>query len=107
MKTLHLFMKPVGTGINLRTNVDGNVLTYAAVLERNPGGPVRTWLPAELETTGGSDVLGAAQGHVIVLPSITPPATFHTTLTFSDGEVRNDTVTVNDNEPFGWRIFMT
>jgi hypothetical protein len=110
MRTLHLFMKPPGTTVTLHTSPDVNVVTYGAVLERIPGGVVTKWLPAQLESIGGSEVLGPAQGHnVIVLPVIGKggPATIETTISFSDGETREEPVTLTGNEAFGWRIFMT
>lgn len=110
MRTLHMFMKPAGTTVTLHTTPDANVLVYGAVLERIPGGVVTKWLPAELESTGGTGLLGPAQGHnVVVLPIIGSGQTakIDTTISFSDGETRQETVTLTDNEPFGWRIFMT
>lgn len=110
MRTLHMFMKPAGTTVTLRTRPDENVLAYGAVLERIPGGVVTRWLPAQLEDAGGSDILGSAQGHnVIVLPAIRPEGTasLETEISFSDGEVRRESLSLTDNEPFGWRIFMT
>lgn len=109
MRTLHVFTKPVGTTVTLQTVPDANVVAYGAALERIPGDVVTTWLPAQLEGEGGTEVLGPARGHnVIVLPAIRPGETARmgTRISFSDGEERTETVTLTDNEPFGWRIFM-
>lgn len=109
MRTLHMFMASSGTTVTLMTSPNANVVVYGAVLERIPGGVVTKWLPQELEGAGGSEVLGPAQGHnVIVLPVISPgtTATMDATISFSDGQSRTETVEMTDNEPFGWRIFM-
>ena len=110
MRTLHMFMASVGTTVTLETSPDANVVVYGAVLEQIPGGVVKKWLPHQLEGAGGvSEVLGPAQGHnVIVLPVIKgKTATMKTTISFSDGQTRTETVKMTDNEPFGWRIFQT
>ena len=110
MRTLHLFMASAGTTVTLKTDPDANVVAYGAVLERIPGGVVTKWLSQQLEGAGGSEILGPAQGHnVIVFPVIKPgtTATMDTTISFSDGQSKTETIQMTDNEPFGWRIFMT
>jgi hypothetical protein len=103
-------MADAGTTVTLKTTPDANVVTYGAILERIPGGVVTKWIPQPLEDAGGSEILGPAQGHnLIVFPVIKPGtnATMSTTISFSDGQTKNDTIQMTDNEPFGWRIFMT
>ncbi len=109
MKTLHLFQAAVGTAVRLRMSSVTGIIAYAAVLERIPGGVASTWLPQQLEGAGGSDVLGSAQGHnIITLPVIAKEGagSMRARLELSDGQGWEDAISVPDNEPFGWRIFM-
>ena len=110
MRTFFLFNKPVGTRVTLQTTPDSNIVEYGAVLVRIPGGVVTRWQPSQLQGAGGTEVLGPAQGHnVVVFPIIRPNTTpvMQTTLSFSDGSIRQENITLIDNTAFGWRIFMS
>jgi hypothetical protein len=114
MRVLGGFFAETGDQVRLNvSDVEGSVEVFIGVLERfaDDGGGIDTkWLPNQLESTaGGQAALGDAHGYnVVIVPVVIGQSTMNVRLraTGSVTEDRSSVVTVDTNEPLGWRIFI-
>jgi hypothetical protein len=78
MKTLELYLKPVGTRVNLKLKPNDQVGPYVVFVQKWVAGnkvAVGTWFPAQLESPAGiGTVLDHAEGYdFIIKANITSP----------------------------------
>src|SRR5215217_8970237 len=106
----------VKSGDRVRLNVSGitgGVEAYVGVMKRfdeDGGGHDARWLPSELTSAqGGTAPIGNVHGeNVMIVPVINKDGKMKVRLrvTGSVNEDRSAEVSMNNNEPFGWRLFV-
>jgi len=102
-----------GDRIQLNVSDAGDLTTYLGVLKKfedSGGGVVVSWLPAELQSDeGGHAILGDAHGYNVMIVPVVKDETKVTVRLRISGSVTVDdeqTITISDDDPFGWRIFI-